>query len=129
MNFRIWSQDAQLLKLPSPKQTAHEIRTWEEWLAAARGAAETGDSRQAIRCAYWAGIVRLQGSGTLPADRTLTPREYLGLLPREHPSELRQPLVSLTQGMERFWYARRPASNEDFRESLRQLAALGCDIE
>jgi hypothetical protein len=131
---RLWSRDAQLLKLPAPNPAAHELRTWEEWLRAARKAAEQGDSRQAIHCAYWAGIVRLQGTGALPADRTRTPREYLGLLtpgPENNISaeNARQPLAALTQGLERFWYARRAAGNEDFRESLRHLAALGCNVE
>jgi hypothetical protein len=127
---RLWSQEAQMLKLPSPNQVAHESRTWEEWLAAARKASAQGDSRQAIHCAYWAGIMRLQGAGVLPADRTRTPREYLGLLtPVESTESPREPLAALTRELERFWYASRAASNEDFRESLRHLAALGCNVE
>jgi len=131
--IRLWSQDAQFLKLPAPNPAMHEMRTWEEWVVAARKAAEQGDSRQAIHCVYWAGIVRLQGAGALPVDRTRTPREYLGLLA---PSEslgaggnLGEPLSDLTRKLERFWYARRAASHEDFRESLRHLAALGCKVE
>jgi hypothetical protein len=103
-------------------------------------AEEQGDSQQAIHCAYWAGVIRLQDVGALPADRTLTPREYLrnlspGNFAPDSPDNKavgphsRQPLAALTQALERFWYARRSASNEDFRESLRQLAALGCDVE
>jgi hypothetical protein len=130
---RLWSQDAQLLKLPAPNLSPHEARTWEEWLIAARKAAAQGDSRQAIHCAYWAGITRLQGVGALPADRTRTPREYLGLLtPPENEGAAGsplEPLSALTRELERFWYARRAAGNEDFRESLRHLAALGCNVE
>lgn len=131
---RLWSRDIQSLKLPTPNQVSGEARTWEEWLRAARMAAEQGDSQQAIHCAYWAGVIRLQGVGALPADRTLTPREYLRNFARDASensagSNFRQPLAALTQALERFWYARRSASNEDFRESLRQLAALGCDVE
>jgi hypothetical protein len=131
--IRLWSQDIQFLKLPAPNPAAHELRTWEEWFAAARKAADQGDSRHAIHCAYWAGIIRLQGAGALPADRTRTPREYLALLVSEEagrrPAPLREPLAALTHELERFWYARRSASYEDFRESLRHLAALGCNVE
>jgi hypothetical protein len=130
---RLWSRDPQLLKLPSPNLSVNESRTWDEWLAAARRAAEQGDSRQAIHCAYWAGIMRLQDAGALPADRSRTPREYLGLLTLSENQDAagspREPLSALTRELERFWYARRPAGNEDFRESLRHLAALGCNLE
>jgi hypothetical protein len=123
--IRLWSQDAQFLKLGAPNPAGHGFRTWEEWFVAARDAAAQGDFRQAIHCAYWAGIIRLQGTGALPADRTRTPREYLVLLTQGP----REPLAALTHELERFWYARRAASNEDFRESLRHLAALGCNVE
>ena len=137
---RLWSRDIQSLKLPTPNRISGEAKTWEEWLRAARIAAEQGDSQQAIHCAYWAGVIRLQGVGALPSDRTLTPREYLrnfapgNFAPAASDNSAagpisRQPLAALTQALERFWYARRSANNEDFRESLRHLAALGCDVE
>jgi hypothetical protein len=137
---RLWSRDIQSLKLPTPNQISGEARTWEEWVRAARMAAEQGDSQQAIHCSYWAGVIRLQGVGALPSDRTLTPREYLrsfapgNFAPAASDNNVagpnsRQPLAALTQALERFWYARRSANNEDFRESLRHLAALGCDVE
>jgi hypothetical protein len=96
------------------------VRTEEEWLAAAHRAAAEGDWRQAIHNAYWAAITRLQRSGALPEDRTRTPREYLRLFSG------REPLAALTSGLERFWYARRIARPEDFRESLNHLETLGC---
>lgn len=127
---RLWSRDTLLLKLTAPLRATHEARTWEEWLASARKAAAQGDWRQAIHCAYWAGVLRLQDSGALPTDRTHTPREYLKLLTVAGTGgESRESLAALTRELERFWYARRTASQEDFTESLRHLAALGCKVE
>ncbi|HKI12776.1 MAG TPA: DUF4129 domain-containing protein [Candidatus Acidoferrum sp.] len=110
-------------------------RTWQEWVRLSREAANRQDYREAIHAAYWAGIVRLQDTGVLPRDRAKTPREYLHIVsePAEHEltsqSALREPLASLTARLERTWYANRGAGPDDFRESLRQLEALGCPLE
>ena len=56
------------------------VRSWQEWIFAAREAAGRGDYRMAIHCAYWAGIARLQDLGALSPDRAKTPREYLRAL-------------------------------------------------
>ncbi len=100
-------------------------RAWAEWLQAARLAAEQGDLRQAIHCSYWAGVTRLQETGVLTADSTHTPREYLRLAEGTAPAT---ELAALTSGLERFWYAGRRATQDDFRASLKQLEALGCRL-
>jgi hypothetical protein len=110
-------------------------RTWQEWVRLAREAANRQDYREAVHAAYWAGIVRLEGTGILPLDRTRTPREYLRLLdePTSHEfaprTALHEPLAGLTNRLERTWYANRGAGLVDFRESLKQLEALGCPLE
>jgi Domain of unknown function (DUF4129) len=110
-------------------------RLWQEWIRSARQAANRGDFREAVHSAYWAGIVKLEDIGALPRDRTKTPREYLGLVAQEPATTLmpatpvREPLAALTSRLERVWYANRGAGPEDFRESLKQLEALGCRLE
>jgi hypothetical protein len=126
MLIRWWTRDGPIASLPAPNRTDVPVRTWQEWLAAARQAAEEGDWRQAIHCAYWSAI-RLQDSGALPADLTHTPREFLRLMSDQPAS--REPLAALTSGLERFWYAQRAAGAEDFRESLTHLETLGCKVE
>src|SRR6202051_3719265 len=121
-----------------PGSTTVTTRTWQEWIHAAREAAARGDFREAVHSAYWAGITRLEETGTLPRDRTKTPREYLRLIdtrPRgtevDDPvaQDYKKPLTALTSRLERIWYANRMARLEDFDDSLRQLEALGCSLE
>ena len=132
--FRFFASRDRLDSLP-PSQSVHASRTWQEWIRAAREAAHRGDFREAVHSAYWAGIVRLEDVGVVPRDRTKTPREYLRLVTDPLPGELpshpshREPLAALTSRFERTWYANRGAGPEDFRESLRQLEALGCQLE
>jgi hypothetical protein len=132
--FRFLSSRNRMDSLP-PSASIIASRTWQEWIRAAREAANCGDFREAVHSAYWAGIVRLEDSGVVPRDRTKTPREYLRLVAEPHPDELasrsshREPLAALTSRLERIWYANRAAGPEDFRESLRQLEALGCPLE
>lgn len=121
-----------------PGSTTVTARTWQEWIGAAREAAGRGDFREAVHSAYWAGISRLQETGTLPHDRTKTPREYLLLIdtrprgtePDRPPAEdYKKALAALTSRLERIWYANRMARHEDFDDTLRQLEALGCSLE
>jgi Domain of unknown function (DUF4129) len=121
-----------------PDSTTVTTRTWQEWIHAAREAAARGDFREAVHSAYWAGITRLEETGTLPRDRTKTPREYLRLIdtrPRgtevDDPltQDYKKPLTALTSRLERIWYANRMARLEDFDDTLRQLEALGCSLE
>jgi Domain of unknown function (DUF4129) len=135
------------------RQIETASRTWQEWIRAAREAALRSDFREAVHCAYWAGIARLEDCGALPKDHTKTPREYLALL--SEPATLlagaepcsasdrytlstsakvprpsyREPLSVLTRRFEYIWYANRGASHDDFRDALQQLEALGCQLE
>jgi uncharacterized protein DUF4129 len=118
----------------SPSASMIAVRTWQEWIRAARAAARQGDFREAVHSAYWAGIARLEDVGAVPKDRTKTPREYLRLVVEPTgqlaPSPAhREPLTALTNELERAWYANRGAGVEDFHESLRHLEALGCPLE
>jgi uncharacterized small protein (DUF1192 family) len=118
-----------------PDPASEVTRSWQEWIRLAREAASRGDFREAVHSAYWAGIARLEDLGAVPKDRTKTPREYLRYVsqsdmvaadPQHSP---REPLKALTSRMETIWYANRGARQEDFRESLVQLEALGCRWE
>jgi hypothetical protein len=111
-------------------------RTWQEWIRLAKVAAARRDFREAVHSTYWAGIARLEDEAALPKDRSKTPREYLGLVdrPSQHeltarPTSYKEPLKELTTRLERVWYANRGAGPEDFAEALRQLKALGCQVE
>ena len=118
-----------------PGHVVAPTRTWQEWIRVARLAASRNDFREAIHAAYWAGIARLEDTGTLPKDRTKTPREYLRLISQPARGELmppvayREPLTVLTNRLERTWYGNRAASGDDFRDTLEQVEALGCQLE
>jgi hypothetical protein len=117
-----------------PAASIVTTRTWQDWIRAARQAAARGDFREAVHSAYWAGIARLEETGALTRDRTKTPREYLRLVKTPSAAgdareDYKEPLATLTSRMERIWYAKREAKPEDFRDSLRQLEALGCPLE
>jgi Domain of unknown function (DUF4129) len=132
--FRYFASSEKMHALPS-KASVVSTLTWQEWVRGAREAAKRGNYREAVHCAYWAGVVRLEDTGTLPKDRTKTPREYLRLLAEPVPGQLmaspthREPLAALTTKLEQVWYANRGAAPADFSESLRQLEALGCSLE
>jgi hypothetical protein len=40
----------------------------------------------------------------------------------------RAALAALTTRLEQVWYGRRPASREDFLESMQQIEGLGCPL-
>jgi len=110
------------------------VQSWQEWIFAAREAAERADYRLAIHCAYWAAIVRLQDLGSLAPDRSKTPREYLRaltkcklLVPETLPAK-EQALSALTSRLEKTWYGYQAATEADFRDSLNQLETLGCHL-
>ena len=95
-----------------------------EWVADALASARRGDYRNAIRCSYWAAVFRLEELGRWTPNRTLTPREYLRLLPADHFQ--RPPLASLTQRFELTWYGYAVATARDFDQVTQQLEKLGC---
>lgn len=123
--LRFWTRKSRIAAPPPDSDIA--VRTWQQWMAAAKEAGERGDLRAAIHFAYWAAVVRLQETGVLPHDLTRTPREYLRLLPDRTAS--REALAALTGALERFWYASRPAAPADLRQSFDCLEALGCRLE
>lgn len=118
-----------------PGHVVAPSRTWQEWIRVARLAASRNDFREAIHAAYWAGVAKLEDTGMLPKDRTKTPREYLRLISQPARGELmppaayRLPLAVLTNRLERTWYGNRAASSDDFRDTLKQVEALGCQLE
>jgi hypothetical protein len=103
---------------------AQPLRTWAQWVGVAREAWAQGDFRTATHAAYWAGVSRLQDERLLPGDTTLTAREYLRLIPDHRNAH--DPFAALTEGLERFWYANRPATSADVQELFGNMEALGC---
>jgi hypothetical protein len=132
--FRNWFRLARAEEM-ALDAAAVPLRSWQEWVFAAREAAGRGDYRMAIHCAYWAGIARLQDLGTLSPDRAKTPREYLRALTKSKlilPETLatrQQALSLLTLRLEKIWYGYQIATEADFRDSLTQLENLGCHLQ
>jgi hypothetical protein len=131
--FRYWTRRAKLEELQSPDAVAF-VRTWQEWIRAAREAAERGDFREAVHSTYWAGINYLEDSGVLRKDRTRTPREYMRLVSRATQLAVsgrstRESLSALTMVLEQVWYGRRTANNQDFANAMRNVEALGCQLQ
>jgi hypothetical protein len=131
--FRYWTRRAALEELQAPDSVAF-TRTWQEWIRTAREAAQRGDFREAVHSTYWAGICYLEDSGVVRKDRTCTPREYMRLV--SHATQLaasgrttRESLSALTVVLEQVWYGRRPASNQDFASAMRNVEALGCQLQ
>ena len=95
-----------------------------QWVQEALAAAERGDYRAALHCAYWAVIARLEDLGRLSRDRARTPRESLRLLesqPGDHGV-----LHALTAIFERVWYGYRAASEADWAGAKELLEKIGC---
>ncbi len=111
------------LHLEAPAQK-HQS-SWE-WLKAARQAADAGDFREAIHCAYWAAVYRLGEAGVWRLDPTRTPREYLRLLRAETPEW--PPMSEMTRNFEVVWYGHRAASAGNFQTAVEGLEKLGCHL-
>ena len=94
------------------------------WLQDALAAADRGDFREAVRCAYWASVARLEDIRILPRDRARTPRESLQLLD-QHPKE-QGILRTVTRSFELIWYGYRPVSASDWAGIKEQLEKMGC---
>ncbi len=105
-----------------PREPLPPAKSWRQWAREAQAAAGRGDYREAVRCAYWAGVYRLEELGAWKLERTRTPREYLRLLPADH--RQRPALAALTRRFELVWYGRRPAGRDDFNEAALQLETL-----
>jgi hypothetical protein len=131
--FRYWTRRTALDELQAPDSVTY-VRTWQEWIQAAREAATRGDFREAVHSAYWAGISYLEDSEVVRKDRTRTPREYMRLVSNSTQlvatgRKTREALSSLTVVLEQVWYGRRPASNQDFAQALQSVEALGCQLQ
>jgi hypothetical protein len=97
---------------------------WRDWTQRAAAAAARGQYRDAIRLAYWAAVYRLEESGVWQVERARTPREYLRLLPADHPQQ--SSLSTLTARFERIWYGGQTASADDFDFIRTRLEELEC---
>jgi Domain of unknown function (DUF4129) len=107
-----------------PHASAPSAQPWDEWLEQGQKLGGEGRWREAIHHVYWAAISCLESRRLWPADRTRTPREYVGLL---HGSpETRADLSSLTRSFEHTWYGETPAEEKDFDQAcsvLKRIAA------
>jgi hypothetical protein len=110
--YRTLRRTAAEMPMRVPIPFTGERKSWLKWLRDAAAAAEHGDFREAVHCAYWAAIARLEEAGSWRIDRTRTPREYLALLHASHP--VRRDLDEVTQRFEVIWYGNRPARSGDF---------------
>jgi len=113
------SKSAQFRAEVEPR--ASDARYWQN---EALAAADRGDFREAIHCAYWASIAHLEDIRILPQDRARTPRESLRLLD-QHPKE-QGVLQSITRNFELIWYGYRPVSAADWVGTKEQLERVGC---
>ena len=107
--------------LPATSSLPSDAR---QWVQEALAAAERGDYRAALHCAYWGAIARLEDLGRLSRDRARTPRESLRLL-EDRPAEYRL-LHSITGIFERVWYGYRAASATDWTGAKDLLEKIGC---
>jgi hypothetical protein len=107
-----------------PRDLPVSAKEWTIWLAEARAAAATGDWRDAIHLAYWAGISFLEREGFWKPDRARTPREYLRLISPQN--QQRETLRALTRIFELAWYAKRQTTEQTFIQTLQELEKLGC---
>jgi hypothetical protein len=94
------------------------------WIQEALAAADRGDFREAVHCAYWASVAHLEDIRLLPRDRARTPRESLGLL-ELHPKE-QGVLQTITRNFELTWYGYRPVSAAEWARTKEQLENMGC---
>lgn len=107
--------------VPAAKAATSDARHWvEEALAAA----DRGDFREAVHCAYWAAVAKLEDMNVLARDRARTPRESLRLL-EQHPNEEKM-LRGLTTHFELIWYGYRPVSPNDWSRVKEELEKMGC---
>jgi hypothetical protein len=94
------------------------------WIQEALAAADGGDFREAVHCAYWASVAHLEDMRMLPRDRARTPRESLRLL-ELYPKE-QGVLQTITRNFELIWYGYRPVSAAEWAGTKEQLEKMGC---
>lgn len=123
--YMVWKwilgwQPAQVAQPAAPSAVSDA----RQWIQEALAAAERGDYRAALHCAYWGAIARLEDLGRLSRDRARTPRESLRLLETQ-PGDHRL-LHALTGIFERVWYGYRAASESDWAGAKELLEKIGC---
>jgi Domain of unknown function (DUF4129) len=139
--FRAWTRRAHFNELIAAGRPAVS-QSWQQWIRAARVAADGGAFRDAIHSLYWAAIVQLEDSRVIARERSRTPRERLRQLPSPaqlsidpanateariaQASRLQNALQVLTARLESTWYAGQPATRQDYVESLQLVEELGC---
>ena len=123
--YMVWKWLSRISRTPEADTDAPVLPAdAREWMREALGAAERGDYREAIHCAYWAAVSRLEDLRLLTRDRARTPRESLRLL-TTHPTEQKL-LGELTRHFELIWYGYRPASAADWSGAREHLEKIGC---
>ena len=90
----------------------------------ALAAARLGHTRDAVRCAYGAALVRLEEQGVWRVDDARTPREYLPMLPAT--DSRHSVMLDLTRRFEQVWYGNRAVADDDARRVTDHLETLGC---
>ncbi|HKV28454.1 MAG TPA: DUF4129 domain-containing protein [Candidatus Acidoferrales bacterium] len=120
--FRTLSRDARMTEMPAFAPAAPSDA--RAWVRDALAAAEKGEYREAVHCAYWAAIARLEDLKLLARDRSRTPRESLRLLD-SYPNQ-QTVLRDLTGHFELIWYGDRPASPADWSGAKTHLEKFGC---
>jgi hypothetical protein len=110
----------------APHPSAPSAQGWHEWLEQGQSLGREGRWREAIHHVYWAAISCLESRRLWPADRTRTPREYLGLLSGnpETRADLSSDLNSLTRSFEHTWYGGLQASEKDFADACGLLERI-----
>jgi Domain of unknown function (DUF4129) len=119
---RLQVQRLGLSRENAPHPSAPSAQGWQEWLEQGQSLGREGRWREAIHRVYWAAISCLESRRLWPADKTRTPREYLGLLSGN--PETRADLSSLTRSFEHTWYGGLRASEKDFAEACGLLERI-----
>ena len=105
--------------------SGHAVRPRARDLALrALAAARLGQTREAVRCAYGAALVRLEEQGVWRIDDARTPREYLPMLPAN--DSRHSVMLDLTRRFEQIWYGNRAVVDDDARRVADHLETLGC---
>jgi hypothetical protein len=120
--YRILPRSARRINLPAVNP--FPLVRARQWANEASAAAQRGEYREAVHCAYWAAVSRLEDLNLLPHDQARTPRESLRML-GSHPDQ-QDPLRELTRDFELIWYGNRPASATDWSSARVQLERMGC---
>ena len=125
LGYMVWRLLSGLSRASELQPVEQSVPTkTRQWVQDALAAAERGDYREAVHCAYWAAIARLEAMNLLVKDRARTPRESLGLM-SAHPHE-QALLGEMTSHFELIWYGYRPASATDWSRVKEQLERMEC---